>query len=56
MTEPDWIVHDEKRMHLPELSDVCVTCLQGRVADLERRLRGCRRALLKWMLPDRKVI
>lgn len=24
-----WVVHDERRQHLPELSDHCVTCLRA---------------------------
>lgn len=38
MSTEGWIVHDEKRMHLPELTNHCVTCLQDQVIDLAERL------------------
>ncbi len=33
-----WVVHDEKRMHLHELSDVCVICLKAEVESLRQEL------------------
>jgi len=33
-----FIVHTERRMHLPELSEHCVTCLRERLAEVSALL------------------
>ena len=32
MSEDGWIVHDEKRMHAPQLAEHCVICLRAELA------------------------
>ena len=48
-----WIIHDERRMHLPELAPHCVQCLQAALAEAVHFL-GCtmRQGLDK---PNRRV-
>lgn len=46
--EPTWIVHDEKRMHLPELTDHCVLCQRAEVEALRAVLRKVQRSAGNW--------
>lgn len=44
----DWIVHDEHRMHLPELSDHCVSCLTAEVEALRSVLCKTQKSVGWW--------